>query len=123
MPEGEAASSRAQLGSVLLALGRFAEAEEQLRGSLAIRVARAPDGWLRWNTQSLLGAALAGLGLYAEAKPLLVEAFASIRPPERYRARRVEAAERVVALNEAWQRPADAERWRAELTRVRSDGR
>jgi hypothetical protein len=67
-------------------------------------------------SQSLLGVSLAKQGRYAEAEPLLqasVEVLQSAQgvPPVRVR----QALERIVALYEAWGKPAKANAWRLKL--------
>jgi tetratricopeptide (TPR) repeat protein len=109
-----------QLGACRVALAKYADAEAPLREGLAIYQKKLPQNEARYDTQSLLGAALAGQKKYAEAEPLLL---ASANVLKSYkgkltavqRQRVLAAVRRVVDLYEAWQRPEDAERWRKEL--------
>ena len=70
---------------------------------------------------SELGGALLGQGRYSEAEPLVVRGYegikvgeATIPPPVRFRML-LEAAERVVALYEAWGKPEQAAAWKKRL--------
>jgi hypothetical protein len=105
---------RARLGpdhpDTLTSRHNLAEAEPLLREALAIRAKAAPDDWARSEAMSLLGGSLIGQGRYAEAEPLVVEAYegmkareALIAVPERFRLR--EAAERVIRMYEDWGKP------------------
>jgi hypothetical protein len=116
------AGQLAQLGRTLLKMGSpaaAADAESVLRKCLAIRertiAADRPDAWLLPNTRSLLGEAGFRAAAdpritehdrrerFAAAEALLVRAGEEIRPPEAAVVRRREAAERVIALYEAWE--------------------
>jgi eukaryotic-like serine/threonine-protein kinase len=63
---------------------------------------------------------LIGQGRYAEAEPLVVTGYESMKsreasiPPEG-KVRLNEAAERVVWLYEAWNKPEKANEWKARL--------
>jgi eukaryotic-like serine/threonine-protein kinase len=114
------AGDLASLGRNLLRQSRWSEAEPLLRESLAITAQAAPEDWTRFEAMSLLGGSLLGQGRYAEAEPLVVAGYegmkareARITVPERFRLR--EAAERVVQLYEAWNRPDPATAWKARL--------
>ncbi len=108
-------------GQLLLARSRWSEAEGRLRESLSLYNGTAwQDNWRRHHTMSLLGRALLGQGRYAEAEPLIVAGYqqmkareASIPVPERPRLR--EAAERIIQLYEAWDKPDEAATWKAKL--------
>jgi tetratricopeptide (TPR) repeat protein/tRNA A-37 threonylcarbamoyl transferase component Bud32 len=108
----------AALGHFLLERRRWSEAEPLLREALAIREKATSDDWGRYDAMSLLGAALLGRDRDAEAEPLLVAGYegmtaraARIPVPERSRLR--EAAERVIHLYGAWNRPEQAADWKA----------
>jgi serine/threonine protein kinase len=114
------AGDLAALGRNLLRQSRWSEAESLLREALAIRAKAAPDDWGRYDAMSLLGGSLLGQGRYAEAEPLIVAGYegmkareARIVMPGRFRLR--EAAERVIHLYEAWNRPDRATAWKAQL--------
>jgi tetratricopeptide (TPR) repeat protein len=109
-----------RFGYHLLQQSRWSEAEPLLREALAIRAKATPDDWVRHESMSLLGGALLGQGRHAEAEPLVVAGYeemkareAQITMPERSRLR--EAAERVVHLYEAWNKPEQAAAWKAKL--------
>jgi len=80
-----------------------------------------PDSdWRIWNTQSLLGEAIAAdPARFVEAERLLVEAAKRIDPPAELGeigAQRVaEARPRLVNLYEAWGKPKEAAKWHAEF--------
>jgi eukaryotic-like serine/threonine-protein kinase len=114
------AGDLAELGHHLLEQSRWSEAEPLLRECLAIREKSTPDDWRRYDAKSLLGGALLGQGRYDEAEPLIVSGYeqmtareARILVPERSRLR--EAAERIVRLYEAWNKPDQATEWKARL--------
>jgi serine/threonine-protein kinase len=99
---------------------KFAAAEVPLRESLAIFEKKQPGSVLRSDTESLLGAALAGQKKYADAEPLLVKSAtvlknnaAKVGPANRPLV--LAAVGRVVDLYVAWDRPDDAARWRKDL--------
>jgi hypothetical protein len=71
----------------------------------------------------MLGAALAGQKKFAEAEPLLLDSYQRMKqvaaqmPPEA-KIRLVEAAQRLVDLYEAWDRPESATQWRKSVEKV-----
>ncbi len=65
------AAAAAHLGSFWLQTGKFADAEAVLRDCLDLRSKHGPDHWLRFDAESLLGAALLGQKKFAEAGILL----------------------------------------------------
>jgi eukaryotic-like serine/threonine-protein kinase len=106
----------ASQSEALLKEGRFEEAAAALRGCLAVRQKAFPEGnWLIAETNSQLGAALAGEGKFAEAEPLLLEAYTTLQagtaPPDRSRA----ALRRIVQLYESWGKTDRAAEWRQRL--------
>ena len=115
----------AQVGNALVELESWDEAEPVLREALRIRVEREPDAWTTFNSQSLLGAALAGQKKYADAAPLLMQGFDGLKArsamiPEPVRALRLsEAADRLVRLCEAQGKKDEAATWRKEAEAVR----
>ncbi len=135
-----------RLGLALLRNREYVDAEPVLRESLRIQRQAYPDGnpeaWRRHQAASLLGDALAGraaalaetdsqsaVNLFAQAEPLLLEAYAGLCDEQRAPAPdaagldlRHDALERVVYLYEAWHAAqpsqdyaARAAEWRAEL--------
>ncbi|WP_165253841.1 tetratricopeptide repeat protein, partial [Paludisphaera soli] len=63
------------LGIHLLRRERWSDAEAVLRESLAVRDVREPDAPETHRNRSLLGRALMGRKAYAEAEPVLVQAY------------------------------------------------
>jgi hypothetical protein len=113
------------LGECQVLQNKYAEAEKPLRESLSIYQKRQPQAVLRYDTESLLGAALAGQKKYAEAEPLLVNSAkvlaanaAKLSPPDRQLM--LAAVQRVIDLYDAWERPEDAARWRKELDMLKA---
>jgi serine/threonine protein kinase/tetratricopeptide (TPR) repeat protein len=114
--EGELAG----LGAVRLELRKFAEAESVLRECLELRMKRVPNGYPRYNSESLLGASLAGQGRYSEAEPFLLSGYEGMRQlggnlPEAGKPRFKLAGERIVQLYESWSKPEKAAEWRERL--------
>jgi tetratricopeptide (TPR) repeat protein len=110
------------LATQLERVQRFDEARRCFEEALATAARLLPaDNWrlahIRANHARLLGR----LGRYREAEGLLLE---SLRVMElafgAEHARTVEVARRLVALYEAWGRPAEAARWRARLAAPRT---
>jgi hypothetical protein len=119
LPRGHpgTASTLAWLGKLLVARGDPQGAEPLLREALASRQAAfPPDDWRVAEAGSLLGGGLVALGRYAEAEPLVVEGYRTLKQKRgaAYRRSR-QALGRVVELYDAWGRSAEAARWRAEL--------
>ncbi len=111
------ADAQVKLGSTQLHQQKFADAEATLRQGYAQFLKLQPRGWNTFNTQSLLGAALLGQKKYADAEPLLLDGYHGMKAraaqiPAAARSRLVEAAERLVALYDAWDRPEAATQWR-----------
>jgi tetratricopeptide (TPR) repeat protein len=115
------ADTAASLARVRLGQDRAPEAESQARRALAIRLDRHPDHWTRFDALSLLGASLAGQGKFAEAEPMLLEAYNGLkerqeRIPYLWRKKRpAEAAVRLVELYEAWGKKDLADEWRKRV--------
>src|SRR5262249_51331105 len=111
------ASALALLGTTLLRLHKPAEAEPFLRECLAIRQKADADGWLPFNTMSLLGDSLLGQKQYAAAEPLLLEGYRGMKQREARMGpaaatRLGQARERLVRLYEAWGKKEQAGKWR-----------
>src|SRR5262249_16251338 len=98
-----------------------AEAEALLRECLAFLQKKQPDGWELPQTQSLLGAALAGGQKPAEAEPLLLAGYKGLKAREQAlpalsRKRLLTGAlERLVQFYEASGQPRKAAEWRQQL--------
>ena len=81
---------------------RFAEAEEFLRACLTSQAELLEEGdWRIANARSVLGETLLGQDRFAEAEPLLIEAYETMHAPTPARIRK-QALERIVKLYEAW---------------------
>jgi tetratricopeptide (TPR) repeat protein/predicted Ser/Thr protein kinase len=113
------ATALASLGRMRLRQQRYSEAKPLLQEALAIQEKRTPHAWGRYNTQSLLGAALEGQGKYEAAEPLLlsgyqglVEEQASI--PRANRSVIAQAGERIRRLYQDWGKPGEAAAWRGQ---------
>jgi hypothetical protein len=110
----------ASLGSNLIQQQKWSESEAILRACLAIREKAEPDDWSTFNTRSQLGSSLLGQKKYADAEPLVVQGYEGMKArevkiPAPSKLRLPEAAERVVRLYEAWERPEQAAEWRRKL--------
>jgi serine/threonine protein kinase/tetratricopeptide (TPR) repeat protein len=108
-----------QLGVDLMNNKAFADAEQVFRDALTIRAKRQPDRWTTFNIQSLLGWALLGQKQYAAAEPLLLASYKGMKEREKSipptsRARLPEAADRLVALYTATNKPDELKKWQAE---------
>ncbi len=106
-------------GNVLVRLERHAEAEPLLRRSMDLRHELHPeDHWQIQQVRSTLGACRAGLGQLDEAETLLTTAHEALQKagPSADRARR-KAVTHLVQLYEQWNKPAEADRWRAVAER------
>jgi Flp pilus assembly protein TadD len=68
-------ASAADLALAYRSEGRFAEAEPLAREAVEFYRNKQPDNWRRYRAESLLGAALSGLGKYSEGEPLLIEGY------------------------------------------------
>jgi serine/threonine protein kinase/tetratricopeptide (TPR) repeat protein len=98
---------------------RWTDAESTARECLKRREAKKPDDWLRYDTMSQLGAALAGERKYDEAEPLLIRGYDGIKAREGKipapRKKELSAARaRVAALYDALGKPEKAASWRAK---------
>jgi hypothetical protein len=129
LPPGspDLAGMLANLGSALLAVRSFAEAEPLLRECLSIRERKEPDSWMTFNSRSLLGGALLGQNQFAAAEPLLLAGYEGMKKREKkiqpvYRSRLADAAGRLVDLYTATNRPAELKRWQAERAKYPGAG-
>jgi serine/threonine-protein kinase len=106
------------LGRLRLKQQRFAEAEALLRPVAGAKITKGAFAWILFDRKSLLGAALAGQGKYAEAEPLLLEGYEEMKklgPAIAVDANLPEAGQRIVRLYEAWGKPEKAAEWRQKL--------
>jgi eukaryotic-like serine/threonine-protein kinase len=112
----------AALGSTLVKLDRPSDAEPLLREALSIQRRTIPDQWHTFQTQSRLGASLLGQKKYAEAEPLLLQAYDGMQAreaeiPPMYKKRLAEAGERILQLYADWSKPDKAAEWETRLRR------
>ena len=102
-----------ELGLILNKSGRFQEAESYLRQALEIRTRLLPKGnQLIAASQGALGECLTTEKRFADAEPLLLESYTTLKgvqgdhsPPT------LEAARRLVTLYQAWGKPQEAARY------------
>jgi serine/threonine protein kinase len=117
---GFLATTLERLGVALTKQGKAQEAEPLLRESLEIWRRTLPPGqWLTAEGRSVLGNCLLAQNKYGDAEPLLLGGCRELRqaqgtPPRALR----QAAESLVQLYEAWDKPAKAAEWRAFLKEV-----
>ena len=120
----EVALLQTQLGHSLLKRGDHEPAEPLLRQALETRRELRPNAWYTFNTQSLLGEAVADRGDFTEGEALLLAAFEEMKSrsasiPDSVRTWRLaEAAERLVGLYRAWDKPEEAEAWKEKLAQI-----
>jgi eukaryotic-like serine/threonine-protein kinase len=113
----------ASLGQMRLQQHDYKKAETFLRQALNTQEKKNPDSWQRFDSQSLLGAALVGQRKYAEAEPLLLSGYdgliqrkASI--PQGSRSAVKQAGDRIVQLYERWRKPESEAQWRTKTRRL-----
>ncbi len=116
----ELASALAPLGTSLLEISAFADAEPILRECLAIREKAIPDNWRTHHTRALLGRALLGQKKTAEAEPLLLAGYEGLKQrekaiPPRSRDYLIEAVRPLAQLYEAKGNPDEAKKWQKAL--------
>jgi tetratricopeptide (TPR) repeat protein len=120
------ANELVSIGSDLVRLKAWADAEPILREGLAIRAKADADAWTTFSAQSLLGEALAGQKKYAEAEPLLLKGYEGMKVrqakmPENSRATRLtEAAAALASLYDALDKKDEAAKWRTERDGVKN---
>jgi serine/threonine protein kinase len=121
----------AALGWALTKQGRAKDAEPFLREGVEICRTGYPLGqwatadaetgldWATATAESRLAGCLTALEQFGEAEKLLLSSYETLQkaagtPPQR----RVEAADRIIKLYEAWGKPTKAAEWRATLPAV-----
>jgi eukaryotic-like serine/threonine-protein kinase len=109
-----------KLSQLLMAQKKYAEAEPVIRVCLAVFDKTEPDVWTTYTARAHLGAALLGQKKYRDAEPHLLQGYEGMKAreaqiPQSLRFRLIQSLEWLVQLYEAWDRPDDAARWRAEL--------
>lgn len=110
----------------LIVCEQYAAAEPFLREMLAIREKLHPDGWMTFETQSMLGKALLGQKKYADAEAMLLKGYEGMKArektiPSQFSERIPAALEHLVQLFEATNKKEDAAKWRQVLTTARRD--
>ena len=97
--------------------GDPARAARLLRESVAIHTTALSAGhWQTAVTRSLLGQCLIAGGRFAEAEPLLLDAYATLnREFGSAHTRTKTVAARIVELYDAWKRPSQSAEWRPKL--------
>jgi len=123
----ERAGQLAGIGTNLIDLKAWDEAEGVLRETLALREALQPDVWSTFNSRSQLGGILMARGKLDEAHSLLLDGYRGMKEreatiPPQAATRIPEALERLVAFYEASSAPEEAARWRSELEAARARG-
>jgi hypothetical protein len=114
------------LGRNLLKQQKHGEAEPFLREWLQMHAQKGSEDWTTFNVKSMLGGALLGQKKYADAEPLLLQGYEGMKQPESKvpgwvkQAHLIETLERLVQLYDAWAKPDDTARWRAELAARRA---
>ena len=109
------------LGWVRIDQHKYAEAEPPLREALSGYEKTTPKHRNRYDTESLLGASLAGQRKFAEAEPLLLEGYTGLLEriktiPAYDMDTFTDAGERIVRLYEAWGKPAQAAEWKTKIS-------
>jgi serine/threonine protein kinase len=103
-----------------LQLKKWDTAEAPLREFLELLEKQTPDSWQTFNVKSLLGASLLGQKKFADAEPLLLEAYQGMKKREKTiplqaKVSLIEAAQRLVQLYDDWGKTEEADRWRERL--------
>jgi tetratricopeptide (TPR) repeat protein/predicted Ser/Thr protein kinase len=116
----ETANSAIGLSLVWLGEKKYQQAEPLLREVIAASEKSRPDAWSRFQSQSLLGASLAGQMRYRDAEPLMLSGYRGLIERERAipavdRNAVALAGERIVQLYEDWGKSEKAEQWRLRL--------
>jgi hypothetical protein len=102
------------------------EAERYARECLEIRQQKTPDDWRTFSGMRLLGRCLAGQKKYADAEPLLQDAYRGMvanasKMPTRSRTLVSKSLESVIQLYEDWGQPDEAEKWRKKRDQAKTD--
>jgi serine/threonine protein kinase/tetratricopeptide (TPR) repeat protein len=131
------AAELAKLASNLLHQKKWTDAEAELRKSLAFLQKKEPNAWTTFDTQSMLGQALAMQKKYAEGEKLLLDGYEGMQKrlakiPSKPRPRTstgarlrhwwvepndrlTEAQERLVQFYDATGKKSEADKWRKKL--------
>ena len=113
-------SALVSLGQVRLEQHGYTEAEPLLREAIAGQAKSSSSAWQYFDSQSMLGAALAGERKFGAAEPLLLSGYeglvqrkASI--PASNRAAVEQAGERIVQLYQAWGNAQKTAEWSGKI--------
>jgi eukaryotic-like serine/threonine-protein kinase len=115
----------AQLGSTLLMVKAWPDAEQLLRECFGIREKAEPNAWTTFNTKSMLGGALLGQEKYAEAEPLLLAGYEGLKKhegtiPPQGKIRLPEALQRLVDFYTVTGQAEKADEWRKKLVETKA---
>lgn len=107
-------------GQMRLEERKYFQAETLLREALSAREKRSPDSWQRFNSESMLGAALAGQKKYRAAEPLLISGYEGLlrreaSVPQNARSAVEQAGERIVEFYRASGSTEKAAEWKSEI--------
>ena len=123
----EVARTSNRLAATLLTSFREDEAAEVLREAVALEDRLPPDDPEIASARVLLAEALAGLGDFEEAEPLLLEGLHALAKPtgegppsEAVEAAFLEALEAAARIHDLWGKPTEAEEWRARAREYHS---
>jgi tetratricopeptide (TPR) repeat protein len=113
----------ASLGKLRLEQQRDTEAESLLREALDGQQKGNPDGWERYESQSMLAVSLAAQSKFAEAEPLLLGAYRGLLErqatiPFENRPLLEESGQRIVRMYREWGKPEQAAFWEQQLQAV-----
>jgi tetratricopeptide (TPR) repeat protein len=116
------------LGRMRLEQQRYAEAETLLGDALTSQEKKSPDSWERYNSQSMLGASLAGQRKYVEAELLLLSGYQGLLQrqasvPWENQSAISQAGERIVQLYQDWAKAEKAAEWQEKLRSASAAGR
>jgi serine/threonine protein kinase/Tfp pilus assembly protein PilF len=111
------------LGKAYQKNGDFAKAESVLRECLTHLQKEQPNAWTTFHTQLHLGVSLLAQKKHGAAEPLLLAAYEGLKErqdtiPVQWKGLLAEASERLVQLYDAWGKPEQAARWRAERDKL-----
>lgn len=109
-----------ELGLILNKTGRFREAEAYLREALEIRTRLLPGGnQLIGASEGALGECLTTQKRYAEAQPLLLRSYATMKKVQgEHGPLTLEAVRQLAALYQAWGKPEEAARYQTAVEQL-----
>jgi hypothetical protein len=116
----------AALGELRLRERKYAAAEAPLRAAINGQNKNSPEGWERYDSQSMLGASLAAQARFVGAEPLLLSGYRglaqkkAIIPAERQSALK-DAGKRIVQLYRDWGKAGKAAEWQRSLQTTASN--